>query len=415
MVTATNLAGEYGVNGVGIFQPGETKEIPLDVAVRLRERSEFRLNYDASDLPLRDERGAVKYLEYFGPVDSRFGYGGAGITILRALTKLGVNTFVNPHYNNSHTEIYRKDLPDDAAQHLGNKPWLAQVALVHCLPPDLERCKAPRKVAWTMWETSKIPDGSPIQDVRWKELGNWVKLLNENAEHVVVPCLHNKEVFENCGVKLPVTVLPYGLDTDVWPLQDRPERDTFTVTQYGDLTTRKGTEEVILAFQQAFPNQIDVRLVLKTQGPLLARFVSAVYGKDPRITVISDTFTREQLVNLLYHSDCFIWLSRGEGFGLPPLQAALTGLPVITTTHSGMGAYYKPQFFYGVQSTGTSPSPLGGEWYEPSVDHAAQQLRTVYENRKAATKRGKAAATYTRNSFSLNAFTERLGAFLDTL
>jgi hypothetical protein len=97
------------------------------------------------------------------------------------------------------------------------------------------------------------------------------------------------------------------------------------------------------------------------------------------------------------------------------LQAALTGLPVVMTTHTGMGAYYKPQFFYGVRNAGMSASPMGGEWYEPDIEHAAEQLLKVYNDRPASLRRGKAAATYTRKNFSLEAFSERLGAYLETL
>ena len=62
-----------------------------------------------------------------------------------------------------------------------------------------------------------------------------------------------------------------------------------------------------------------------------------------------------------------------------------------------------------------SASPMGGEWFEPDIEHAAEQLRKVYEGRAAALKRGKSAATYVRNNFSLEAFANRLGEYLKTL
>lgn len=410
-IRATNLAGEFGVPGVGVFRPGETREVPQAVAARLLRRPEFSIEADShNDYALRDETGRVRYLGYTGPVDSRFGYGGGGILILRALAKLGVQASVNPKYNGGHDVAYRVDLPKDAASQLGLRDFVPQIDLVHCLPPDISDSIAPRKVMWTMWESTRIPDGTI------DGFGNWTELINDNAEHLIVPCEHNKEVFADCGVKVPITVLPYGLDTDIWPFYERPERDTFTVVQYGDLSARKGPLEAVEAFQKAFPTEQDVRLVLKTAH---GRFH---YGRnvipefrDRRIRVINEVWTRAQLVEFLYSADAFIWLSRGEGFGLPPLQATLTGLPVIMTTHTGMAAYYKPQFFYGVRSSGMSPSPLGGEWYEPDTDHAAEQLRKVYEGRKAALKRAKAAATYVQKQFSLDAFAARLGEFIETL
>lgn len=415
-IRATNTGGDFGVPGGGM-KAGETREVSLATAAWLQKHPQFTLDYAASDLPLRDAAGDVRYLGYFGPVDSRFGYGGAGISILRALTRLGVEAAVSPHYNHGYEKAYTVDLPADARSQLAQRPFIPQVSLLHCLPNDLERCPTPRKIAWTMWETSRIPNGQPIRDTRGALFGDWADHLNRHAEQLIVPCEQNAEVFADCGVRLPTTVLPYGLDTDIWPLAERRADRTgpFLVVQYGDLTSRKGVEEAVLAFQQAFPYQNDVRLVLKTQGGLLRQYFNLRYGADTRISVVDETWTRAQLVELLHMADAFIWLSRGEGFGLPPLQAALTGLPVVMTTHTGMAVYYRPEFFYGVQSAGVSPSPLGGDWIEPDVEHAAAQLRSIYEDRPAAFARGAAAAAYVRRDFSLDAFAARLGAYIETL
>lgn len=414
MATATHTGpGDYDFPGAGNFRPGETKSVPVETAARLRRYpDEFSVAVAEDETVLRGEAGNIRYLGYFGPVDSRFGYGGAGITILRALTALGIEASVNAAYNLAltaeHREPHLVDLPADARQQLEFRSWFPQTALAHCLPDDLVRCDAPRRIAWTMWESDKIPDGSLT------DFGDWTALLNNNADQLVVPCQENAEVFRTCGVALPITVLPYGLDDELWPYVERPERDTFTVVQFGDLSSRKGVAEGIAAFQRAFPIEQNVRLVLKTQAGRFAGRFGVPSFSDSRIVAIDQTWTRGQLANFLHSADCFLWLSRGEGFGLPPLQAALTGLPVITTTHTGMGAYYDKRYFYGVQAR-KAPSPMGGSWYDPDVDDAAAKLREVYERRSAALKKGKAAAAYARKNFSLAAFTGRLSAFIDTL
>lgn len=410
-IYAQNTVGEYGVPGMPPFSPGERREVTLDQAAYLQTRPEFKLEYDRSDGLLRDAGGAVRYLGYFGPVDSTFGYGGGGITILRALTTLGVRTYVQTAYNRWGGVANRVDLPPDAASQLENRHF-PKWTLSHCLPDDLPRVKSPRTVAWTMWEMDRIPNGTRTE----APFGDWAKLINENAERLVVPCKHNAEVFAACGVNVPVSVIPYGLDTEIWPYIERPERDTFTFVQYGDLTDRKGPFEAVVAFQRAFPTERNVRLVLKSQ---YGHFGKATGGlpviNDPRIVLVNETWTRSQLVNFLGDADAFVWLSRGEGFGLPPLQAALTGLPVIMTTHTGMAEYYQPRYFYGVENAGTSRGPLYGDWIEPDVDHAAFLMREVYNNRRAALRKGKQAANYVRKNFSLEAFAGKLGAFLNTL
>jgi len=100
---------------------------------------------------------------------------------------------------------------------------------------------------------------------------------------------------------------------------------------------------------------------------------------------------------------------------LPPLQALLRELPVILTTHTEIAEYYDPRYFYKIENAGMSDAPPYGRWFDPDIDSAAAQLRAVYENRKAALKKGKLAAAYVRKNFSLEAFAGRLGTCLETL
>ena len=403
-ILATNrLKGAYGVPGAGLFQGGETKEVSLAVASYLLDKPAFALEFtDLRELAHRGEDGRVRYIGFNGAVDSRVGYGGAGIIILRALTQLGIQARVNRGWT-----PYAIDLHPDAAAQLTKRDFIPRLELSHCFPEAFRLSQAALCVGYTMWETTRIPQG----DVDGFE--DWAALSNE-MDALLVPCQFSKDVFEACGVTRPITVLPYGIDTDEWPLLERPERETFTVVQFGDLSSRKGPFEAVEAFQRAFPRELNARLVLKTIG---GKFGPGRYGipqfRDPRIQVIDAAWTRRQLLQFLADADCFIWLSRGEGFGLPPLQAALTGLPVVMTTHTGMAEYYNPLYFYGVKTACTSPAPMGGEWFDPDVESAAEQLRKVYDDRKAATKRAKSASTYIRKKFSLAAFADRLGNYLE--
>lgn len=402
--------GKYGVPGAGVFEAGETKAVGAEVATWLLGKRGFTLTPDEAELALRDDAGRVRFVGYTGPVDARFGYGGAGITILRALTRLGVQARVNPGYNGSFETAYPVDLPADAASQLGPRDFTPRYELVHCLPDDLPRSPSKCNIAWTMFESTRLPDGSI------NGFGDWAALLNRHAEQVIVPCAQNRDAFIVSGVERPITVLPYGLDTELWPFFARPERDTFTVVLFGELTARKAPLAAVEAFQLAFPNEKNVRLVLKTQNGVLGGLRGVIPEfRDQRIQVANASWGRAQLVELLHVADCFLWPSRGEGQGLPPLQAALTGLPVVMTTHTGMAEYYRPQFFYGIRAAGYSPNPLGGDWIEPDVEHAAEQLRAVYEDRKGALRRAKGAATFVRKNFSVEAFAARLSTFLNTL
>jgi glycosyltransferase involved in cell wall biosynthesis len=357
----------------------------------------------------KDETGQVKYVGYLGPIDSRFGYGRGGIAILRALTMLRINASVTPYYNGMvGCEPYVQDLVPEVLSQLVPREFSPCLELMHCPPDSFDHSTSMIRIGWTMWETDQIPNGSS------RYFGNWSMLINRWCDALVVPSEHNKEVFSRCGVKKPIFVIPYGVDTIMWPFKLRVEKEKFSVLLYGDLSSRKGVLESVQAFKLAFAGEKDVQLVLKTQNGQLGLGLFKVPNfDDERIVVINEAWDHSRLLKLVHDSDCLIWLSRGEGFGLPPLEATLTGLPVIMTYHTGMAQYFKPEYFFGVPVVGTSPSPLGGHWYEPNVTHAALQLRTIYENRIAAFKKAALASEYIGTSYNMQIFAQRLQDLLN--
>lgn len=406
---AINTVGSFSIPGMPPWWPGERREVSYPEAAYLATRPEFHLEFGPNEGQFRED-GKVAYLGYFGPVDATFGYGGGGISILRAFTQLGIQAVVSPHYNGtSGPPIDRQSLPSDALPHLDTRGVFPLWTMAHCLPDDLKRLEAPRKLSFTMWETSHIPDGTS------GPFGNWAREINTHARHLFVPSQHNAEVFYESGVNVPIDVVGYGLDTDRWPYVERStERDPFTVVLLGDLTERKGPREAVIAFQRAFPSNPDVRLILKTQWGHLGRFGAPIIG-DTRVEIINAHWSRGQVLQLLYDADCFVWPSRGEGFGLPPLQALLTGCPVVTTTHTGMAEWFEPAYAEAIETAGTSPAPISGDWFDPDIDSMADRLRWVYDNRKAALKKATRGAEYLRRQFSLERFAARLGAALDKL
>lgn len=415
MLRATNNSGTYGVPGTGVFAPGETRDVDTRTAAWLLGLPEFTVEGfgPRDDLPFR-EGGKPRYLGYTGAVSSTFGYGYGSVRILRALTELGVEVAANPVYY-EYRQPFRTDgdTPPDVVAQLVRRTYVPKWEIAQCLPDAYPYGRASRRIGWTMWEMDRIPDGSKYS--AGAPFGDWARLINEYTEHLVVPSRHNAAVFAACGVKTPITVIPYGVDGDEWPYFDRPERDTFTVVMFGDLTSRKAPAEAFRAFQEAFPVEKDVRLILKSHYGHFGAGSGVPIVSDPRIAFIDAVWDRTRLVQFLHDADCFVWPSRGEGFGLPPLQALLTGLPVVMTTHTGMAEYYDPRYFYAIETAGTSPAPLYGDWYDPDITSIALQLRRVYERRKEALARGKRGAVYVRKHWSAGAFATRLGALLETL
>ncbi len=65
------------------------------------------------------------------------------------------------------------------------------------------------------------------------------------------------------------------------------------------------------------------------------RAIDDLIQDDPRIRVIDETFTYEQIISLKLACDCYVSLHRAEGFGFGMLEAMQLGRPVIATSYSG--------------------------------------------------------------------------------
>jgi glycosyltransferase involved in cell wall biosynthesis len=117
------------------------------------------------------------------------------------------------------------------------------------------------------------------------------------------------------------------------------------------------------------------------------------------------------MVEVLHQADCFVYPTRSEGFGLSPVEAMSTGLPVICTGETAMRDYLFPEHSYPLAVEGWEevPSHWGdiGSYAIPSRDHLISLMRHVYENRAEAKAKGKLAATYVREELSWRRLVER--------
>jgi glycosyltransferase involved in cell wall biosynthesis len=114
-----------------------------------------------------------------------------------------------------------------------------------------------------------------------------------------------------------------------------------------------------------------------------------------------------QVANWLRGGDVMLYLSSGEGFGLMPLEAMATGLPVICAYNSGMMDYLTPQNALLVQCPSLAPVPSFNYFrepappvffgYQPDFDEAVAHLRWAYANREAAYAIGRQAAVDTHH------------------
>jgi len=205
---------------------------------------------------------------------------------------------------------------------------------------------------FTMLETDKITP-------------TWAYILNR-LDGCIVPTPFNVKTFMESGVKVPITIIPFGVDFDMYTLDKQPllpkEEITtkFNFLSIGQWTPgdRKNISQMILSFLKTFRTNKDVGLILKVYGKgagtidkiqciekinAIRNHAGLSLGEGPKVYLVHGALTPEDMAKLYHNSDVFILPSSGEAFGMPIVEAIASGLPIITTGGTAPDTYLNPE------------------------------------------------------------------------
>ena len=237
----------------------------------------------------------------------------------------------------------------------------------------------------------------------------WVNECCNAMDMEIVPSNHVRECMENSGVtKTPVRVIPESyydcIRGDTSTLDVDFETD-FNFLVVGQLTgrnpenDRKNLFYTIKWLCETFSNDPSVGVVIKTNsgsnstidrnmtGNVFQKLVQEVRsGPYPKIHFVHGALTPKEICGLYRHPKikALLSLTRGEGYGLPLLEAAACDLPVIATNWSGHLDFLNNGKWLGVDYTLDTVHPSridnnifieGSKWANPSEDDAKKKLQ----------------------------------------
>lgn len=265
-----------------------------------------------------------------------------------------------------------------------------QVAILFHNPYSITRIEAPYKIIYTMFESTKIPD----------DWGDYLKA----ADEVWVPSKWNQAVFKEAGID--TKVVPLGYDDAAYKFIERSTAEStrrdFTFLHYNAFNVRKGFMEVWKAFTSEFNKIEPVKLILKTianQSPL-----PITKQEYPNIEIIYGKIEENQMLDIMARSDCFVFPSRGEGFGMTPLETMATGLPAIIPNAHGMSEYFDKDTMIEVAIKEQCPAIYSrykdmdvGKMYVSDTDDLRKKMRWCVTHQKETLELGKKASEYVKN------------------
>lgn len=208
------------------------------------------------------------------------------------------------------------------------------------------------RVIYTMMETEKVHK-------------DMIALMNERFDECWVPTKWNAGTFERSGLKIPIFVMPLGVDPGIYSPSVQPAlpkamlmtgKDAgryelpkgFLFISIFQPTFRKGYDVLVKTFEETFKNDPEAGLILGTTAYSLPPDEFPWKSMKSRIWALNTTYTEKQLATIYKACKVYVTASRGEGWNMPAQEAAAVGLPVIvprTTVHpelvpDGMGYFF---------------------------------------------------------------------------
>jgi glycosyltransferase involved in cell wall biosynthesis len=259
---------------------------------------------------------------------------------------------------------------------------------------------------------------------------------------------NTNQVVGTIKLEKPVEVLFEGLDLNKYfknpsnfsALSDVKEDFCFLFTghwlpgSFGE--DRKNTATLIKTFLETFKGAGKKKpaLVLKTNRvnySLLDResilndinkIKDQVGGNLPNIYLVHGELTDEEMNQL--NNDpkikAFVSFTKGEGYGRPLAEAAITGKPTIVTNWSGHVDFISPDYniLIGGELRNVHPSSANqfllkeSQWFNINTDVAGKAMKDVVKHYKKYWEKSRKQTQYLKDNFSFDKMTEKLNSLL---
>lgn len=353
-------------------------------------------------------------VKYVGPAKDYSGYGEAVRHDIAALLAAGIG--VTGHFPRYTGEIADFGALAEMVYSVEEKPLEYGTILLHTTPNVYGKYFEPgkRHIARVFWETDKLP----------KEFAENIELCDE----VWTGSEYNKQAIIKAGVTKPIYIIPEAIDTSYVAGSAKPylvpNQDTFKFYSIFEWTERKNPLALLTAYWQEFENTEGVSLSIKTyvdnftkekreeiDNQIQTLKLRLGLKRYAPLFLYRHLMDRHQIYRFHETFDCFVSAHRGEGWGIPQMEAMLCEKPVISTNCGGIHEYLKDyQYFVPYKLVPLSGNSRNQQWYTPDqqwADVDISLLRTAmrlsYKDEKATKNMGISGGQRVRDLFNFEA------------
>lgn len=238
----------------------------------------------------------------------------------------------------------------------------ARVHIRHQWPPDFTKPHDGQLVIIQPWEFGSLPR-------------IWIGPIQDNVSEVWVPSHYVRRVYTDSGIApQKVIVIPNGVNTSIFsPEGNRMGLDTgkrFKFLFVGGTIYRKGIDILLNTYLRTFTSNDNIALVIKGFGSNSFYKGQSVSGlikeiqrtpNAPEVLYIEKDLTEKDMAALYRNCDCLVHPYRGEGFGLPVLEAMACGLPVVVTAGGSTDDFVDDSIGFRVPSKRVYGEKMVGE------------------------------------------------------